>query len=157
MRRKLDIEAVREELTRLAVLHRGITPDLVVEAARDPAHPAHDHFEWDDTAAAREYRLSQARHLISTLRVHLEEEQMFVPVFVRDPDLPNTRQGYVQTSTLRNDRERALEVLVQEFTRVDAGMHRMLTLARAFGMESEIDTMVKAAAQARERLVGLQA
>lgn len=36
----------------------------VVDFARDPGTELHKHFEWDDTKAAQEYRLEQARGLI---------------------------------------------------------------------------------------------
>jgi hypothetical protein len=59
---------VLAELRTLA--HGGkLEPVAVVEAARDEASPLHEHFEWDDTAAAHQHRLLQARKLIS---VHVE-------------------------------------------------------------------------------------
>jgi hypothetical protein len=36
----------------------------VVAAAADPGSPLHDHFEWDESAAAAAHRLQQARSLI---------------------------------------------------------------------------------------------
>ncbi len=36
----------------------------VVELARDPSHPLHGYFDWDDTEAANKWRLVQARNLI---------------------------------------------------------------------------------------------
>jgi hypothetical protein len=52
-------------LTALADKHAGVlTPEAVVETARDPKNPLHSEFEWDDTKAAEQYRLDQARELI---------------------------------------------------------------------------------------------
>jgi hypothetical protein len=47
----------------------GLTPEAVVEAARDPASPLHAAFTWDDTAAADAYRKQEARQLINSVRV----------------------------------------------------------------------------------------
>ena len=41
----------------------------LVDAARDPAHPMHDHFEWDDAKAGDAYRLSQARGILASMAV----------------------------------------------------------------------------------------
>ncbi len=41
-----------------------LRPAEVVSFARDPETALHKRFEWDDTEAAIEYRLEQARHII---------------------------------------------------------------------------------------------
>ena len=42
-----------------------ITPDDLVEEARDPSHLLHGEFEWDDSVAAHEHRKHQAREIIA--------------------------------------------------------------------------------------------
>lgn len=63
-----DVAATLLEIERA---YGQITPTDVVDAARDPASPLHGHFEWDDSAAAEEWRLAQARTLIASVRVKL--------------------------------------------------------------------------------------
>jgi hypothetical protein len=46
-----------------------LIPESVEEAARPKNHPLHPFFEWDDSIAARAYRVDQARHLIRLVRV----------------------------------------------------------------------------------------
>jgi hypothetical protein len=46
-----------------------LNPKSVVEAARDESSPLHDHFTWDDSEAAEQFRLIEARKLI---QVHVE-------------------------------------------------------------------------------------
>jgi len=46
-----------------------LTPEAVVVAASDPTSPAHHRFTWDDTAAARQWRLEEARRLIREVRI----------------------------------------------------------------------------------------
>jgi len=41
-----------------------ISPRVLLDAARDPDSPFHDHFEWDDEAAGEQYRLAQASQLL---------------------------------------------------------------------------------------------
>lgn len=41
-----------------------LTPELVLNMARDKNHPLHASFEWDDSEAAHKWRLEQAARLI---------------------------------------------------------------------------------------------
>jgi hypothetical protein len=45
------------------------TPQAVVDAARPEGSPLHMHFQWDDTLAATQHRLAQARRLVSSIVV----------------------------------------------------------------------------------------
>ena len=51
-----------------------ITPKQVVELATDPDSPLHDAFEWDDSIAASNYRIWQARALIASLKITVEKK-----------------------------------------------------------------------------------
>ena len=46
---------------------KDITPESVLEKARDEDTELHKCFEWDDTIAAEKYRLQQARQIIQLL------------------------------------------------------------------------------------------
>lgn len=55
----------REELERIRTANSGVLRAAdVVAFARNPDTALHGRFEWDDTEAARQYRLWQARELI---------------------------------------------------------------------------------------------
>ena len=63
--------AIETELLRIAEEHGGILqPESVVDEARDKKSPLHSRFTWDDTEAAEQYRLWQARQLIRVV-VHM--------------------------------------------------------------------------------------
>lgn len=53
--------------------HGTLTPAIVLEEARSPAHPLHDKFEWDDSEAAEKYRKHQAGQLIRRARIVYKE------------------------------------------------------------------------------------
>lgn len=58
-------EARLAELRELERANGGVLqPEAVVEKARNPKSALHDAFCWDDTEAARRYRIEQARQLI---------------------------------------------------------------------------------------------
>jgi hypothetical protein len=61
----LTVAAIEDLLTR----HSGrVSPQLLLDEARNPSSPFHKHFEWDDTAAAERYRLVQASAMIREWR-----------------------------------------------------------------------------------------
>ena len=59
--RKADAQKVGEEIGDSA------TPEEVLAKAEDPNSELHKCFEWDDTVAAKKYRLMQARQVIQFL------------------------------------------------------------------------------------------
>lgn len=77
-----DAKAVGEHIELLRKQHHGeLTPEDVLADARHDNSPLHSFFEWDDTAAAHQHRLAQARGLIRSV----------VAIYVHD-DKPATRQ-----------------------------------------------------------------
>ena len=76
-----DPAAVVVALEKLARKAGGVlTPDTVLRAASSPRSPLHGYFTWDDTEAARAWRLHQARNLIASVRV-----QMIGPAAPQEP------------------------------------------------------------------------
>jgi|TARA_Y100000310_G_scaffold238070_1_gene241409 hypothetical protein len=49
--------------------HGKLTPAIVLDQARDEAHPLHSRFEWDDEVAAERFRTDQAHELIRSVRI----------------------------------------------------------------------------------------
>lgn len=66
----LDAEKCHEEIENIRKLRGGdFTAEDIVDRARDESSPLHAGFEWDDTAAAHEHRLSQARKINRSIQV----------------------------------------------------------------------------------------
>lgn len=57
-------ENLRDVLLAIREKRGQLTAEIVVEEAQDPMHPLHHRFEWDDSEAARKYRISQAQQLL---------------------------------------------------------------------------------------------
>jgi hypothetical protein len=64
---KADAQAVGEWLHALP----DRSAEAIVNAARSKKSPAHSIFEWDDTEAARQFRLVQARVMVQSLDVEV--------------------------------------------------------------------------------------
>jgi len=64
-------EEVEAALADIADDRGFLTPRTVVEAARPEGSRLHPFFLWDDQAAAEEYRLAQARHLVRSVQIRV--------------------------------------------------------------------------------------
>ena len=72
MKTEID-DSLRGLLTDLAKKNDGqLTPQIVLAEAEKKKSPLHSHFCWDDTEAARAWRLDQASRLIRRVRVTIE-------------------------------------------------------------------------------------
>ena len=85
---KGDAQAVGERLAALEARGR-LTPESVLRDAKCPDSVLHPQFEWDDSKAANEYRLWQARQIIR------------VSVTV----IPNAEKEYHAYVSLKDDRK----------------------------------------------------
>lgn len=61
--------SLRDQLQDIYEKHGKLTPPLVVDTARDPEHPLHDRFEWDDAIAGEKWRREQAHELIRSVKI----------------------------------------------------------------------------------------
>lgn len=52
----------------------GLTAKRLLDASRPQDAPLHDEFEWNDTEAAEKYREQQARHIINSLTIVVDEQ-----------------------------------------------------------------------------------
>lgn len=115
---------VGEHLERIrASLSGRLTPEAVVADARSPNSPLHSFFEWDDSAAAQEHRLQQARGLIRTVVAIYKEAPERGPirayVNVRPSQAigsaqsasPNDKPFYVETTEALSKPDMRLAVL----------------------------------------------
>ena len=76
-------KSVIAELEDIRVENGGILkPEDVVERASDPSNVLHSRFTWDDTEAAQQYRLWQARHLIKICVTVLPNRSESTQVYV---------------------------------------------------------------------------
>lgn len=63
--------STRDILLGIRETHGDLTPQIVLDEARDPEHPLHHRFTWDDNEAAEQWRLHQAQRLIQKVNVRV--------------------------------------------------------------------------------------
>lgn len=109
---------VIEELERIAKQNDGILqPEIVVEEARRPSSPLHSKFTWDDTEAAHQYRLEQARRLIRVVVQMIpntadSHERVWVSL---KKDRENEGGGYRTLVSVLSDKDLREQLLAQAF------------------------------------------
>ena len=100
---RADPNEVGAEVAAITDRDGRLSPEAVVEAASDPTSAMHVLFEWDDTEAARKYRLDQARGMIRNLRVVVDG----------DPQ-PVTRRVFVHVSGSKSPGYRTIDAVAQD-------------------------------------------
>lgn len=99
---------ISRELKKIRARTGAITADAVLEVARDPAHPLHRFFDWDDAAAAEKYRRQQATQMIArvTVVVGVNGESRSMRAYL-GVDRDSQRQYLPAVEALSNDELRA--------------------------------------------------
>lgn len=71
-----------DELEKIAS-NQDLTPNAVVEAAKDENSPLHECFDWNNKTAAENWRKQQARRLINMIEIEIinNNDIMYVPAF----------------------------------------------------------------------------
>jgi hypothetical protein len=131
------------ELEALCVANGGrVTPALVLDRAADPSSTFHQHITWDDTEAARKFRLQQAGAIIRKFKIIETSggQTIKVDAYVKIPDSLDgyapvreaiTMDSFVQQRHLLMRRK--IERLVEELRHWDefAALADVMTAALA--------------------------
>lgn len=138
-------EVVAQRLRDLYKQHGEITPEIVVEDARDKRSPLHEEagFEWDIKKAAYNSWIEHARDLIANVEIEVAEEDHgteFIPVYIRDPRKPPQTQGYRSLEALRSDRSSKWRQLAfaNEISQIRALLHRTWRVAIGLGIGKKV-------------------
>ena len=130
--------------------HLGVTPDELVEDARNPDSPTHDFFEWDDSAAAAHYRNQQARYLLRAIHVVIEsdneeiETRAFVHVSVSEPEKEPRKVYTTVQHALSND-----ELKVQV---IEEALRQLERWRKRWSQYNELATVFAAIDQVQEEM-----
>jgi hypothetical protein len=102
-----------------------ISPEMVVEAARSPKSPLHAHFTWDDTEAAEQYRLIEARTLLRVTVEYLPLPQReMVRAFVSLGSDRLAGDGYRVTASVLSDADLREQLLLDAHRDIQMFMKR---------------------------------
>jgi hypothetical protein len=100
-------------------LGRAPTWRDVLDDARDPCSPIHDHFDWDNDVAAEHWRELQAKQLVAAVRIKFQghdEQAYFLPAFVSHADVGGQRVIVrVQEALDEDHRDTTLADLIRQW------------------------------------------
>lgn len=106
-------DAIQKELDTIRRRHGGLLrPRDVVAFARDPHTALHGRFEWDDSKAAQDYRLWQAREIIQVFVTVVKSGSPAIRTFVSlRTDRSVEGGGYRATVDVMSDRQMRKQLL----------------------------------------------
>lgn len=91
-----------------------LNAEIIVEKAMPQNSPIHDYFEWNNTKAAHEYRLIQARKLLRSLVIYDEKSdrynRAYINVEIENEEL-ETDNHYVPLEDILNDNDLTRKML----------------------------------------------
>jgi hypothetical protein len=136
----VDAQKAGEELERIRVKHNGrLEPEWVVHNAKSPRNPLHDLFEWDDNVAAQNWRIDQARSVIRSVEVVVEQapEAKQVRAFVSV--VQERDRSYTSVQHAMSDENLRKQVLMQALAELEAWRKRYAELVELATVFASID------------------
>jgi hypothetical protein len=122
---------VIEEVQSIENKKGQITPDQVIEAAKNESSVLHKFFVWDDSEAATLYRRDQARDLIRRVKVEVPTVHypMNVVRYVHDPTA--TPDVSLYQNILRIPPKSKISVVKDEVARIKGNLERTIPIVIA--------------------------
>ena len=124
---KADAEMVANEI---AAIGDNVTPQQIVDRAKDEDSELHKCFTWDDTIAAQKWRLEEARKVVQLLVIDRSQETETEPpvrVFFK---IGNTHdEGYKQTVNILRNNDEYAALLKQALAELEAFQRKYRTLS----------------------------
>lgn len=121
-----------------------IPPEVVVEQARDINSPLHGYFNWDDTEAAYQYRLWQARKLVALVHVKVighPQERVFVSVKVKAPD-GRERRGYMPVPRAAAEPDLYIQIVADARAGIMSYRNRLSAFERSRKLVTQLDEVI---------------
>lgn len=151
-----DVQAVGETIEALKAKYDGVTPSLVVDAARCETSPLHKHFVWDDTRAGELYRKAQARELITSYEIVVNGEarpaSASVVINIPEPEEGEEQQPgqqvYINYQDMLSDEDLRLQHLRSMLIHIHGYRDKLTDHPEAQGLVREIDKLWKKVSRA---------
>ena len=119
----------------------SLRPEDVLDSARRESSPLHSMFEWNDTIAAHEHRLSQARGILRYIVVTVDDSTDAIPVRM----FFNMKQGageqnlYIPTVRVMSDADLRKQLVATALSEADSWRRRYESLHELSRVFAELD------------------
>lgn len=135
----IDAQQAGEALEEIRISHKGeLRPEDVVKSAKAKGSPLHGAFTWDDSKAASEFRLQEARQLIRSV-VLVEGKDCDLPAFwnvivatTNNQGEPEKRRYYQSAKVIASNLEEyqsALRIMQTELATAQSSLSKLKALA----------------------------
>jgi hypothetical protein len=145
---KKDDRAAVIDLFQKLAKEQGLTPQKLVDIARDDKHVLHGYFEWHDGVAAEKYRQTQARQLIQSVKVRIvtaPEQVTHLRAIMSVPaNGKEVRPRYAMTSEIASDKdatERIKEQAIVELARLRKKYDALILLPKFAKIFTAVDEL----------------
>jgi hypothetical protein len=131
----------------------AVTPELILDDARDEDSPYHGEFTWDDIKAAHAHRMQEARKLLGSIHVVVKtkkgnvQTRAFVNVAVAvdsdfEGDDPKMQRVYLNINTVKKDADLMSQVIREEIVRLEGVKRRLSAYADLAGISGTISQVI---------------
>ena len=137
----IDADKAGRELARIEKAEGELTPTAVLDRARSANSSLHGHFEWDDSIAAEQHRLSQAGELIRSITVDVTRSNIEPTKTVRafvSVERP-TGRSYMGVERAMSDQEIRQQVLQRAWSELSSFRQRYADLEELAGGFAAMD------------------
>jgi len=148
-------DRIARELARIAEENDGmLRQEDVVAFARNPDTALHTQFDWDDTEAARKWRLEQAGRIIRLQVKVIESTNQTVRAYVSlTPDRGKEDGGYLPIDVVLDDKERSKQMLRDALSELSAVRRKYQALTELAGVWKSLDAAISAQRKNHEEAV----
>lgn len=143
MSKRIVTKTAAQELRDLKAKYGTLKPVHVVKRAKAKTSPLHSYFEWDNSKAAYQHRLEQARDLIVSVKIVFTDIPRQKTIKAREwVSLPSDRMiggGYRSLQSVLSDEELRAELLRSALQDLQAFKDRYNTLSELVHVFAAID------------------
>ena len=112
---------------------------MVVHYAKSSNHPLHPLFEWDDNVAAQAYRVDQARQVIRSIEVVVDEAPRAKPTRAFVSVVQDRSRHYTSVQVAMSDEQLRGQVVAQALVELEAWRKRYAELMELANVFAAID------------------
>lgn len=135
---KADAEKAYSEISQL----EEITPQNVLNLAKNEDSEIHNDFEWDDSIAGEKYRLQQARTMIQNFVIEVDEPSK---PSIRVLQITTEKNVYKPTEFFVKHEEEYKSLLNRALQELESFRQRYKTIAELENVMDSIDEALKSA------------
>lgn len=145
-------DRIKKELDKIKAANGGsLPPQAIVDFARDEKTALHSQFDWEDSDAARKWRLEQARRVVQIHVTVTEEGSAPVRAFISLSTDRREGRGYRALEDVLSDEAFTKQMLEDALSELNATRRKYKELKALAGVWDAVDQVVEKPAPANQQ------